>query len=281
MTLPVYWTTVGVRRKKTLRSERKKVNNIGELLKKEKLVVVRVMYCLSSSERLLKEEIDGLVDIMQVLGPNAPNCFAIVFTKADPGGPKHRKWSQSFDTDPMVVGVKAAFGEDCKAAFCGYQSVDRVKAILFPSDHKASSEHCIDPTTIRTVESKKKLKEKIGTLRGTIRDLIAKLQGAQANKMSPNELREFVKNELKDTKKLREAVKARMFLCLPLSARRELKRLDVALGELENGKLDLDTIANAEARLREKAELALPFWKLVMGDAAPKTAEEVLDLMNS
>lgn len=154
-----------------------KVNQIGRVLKRSNLTVCRVFYCVSSTERLLKEEIDWLADIIQMLGgQKVMQVFAIILTKVDAGFQK-RKFEKDFDNHELVKTLRGAF-TNCPVVTSGYDNVDSVKRLLVPCEEEPS--FSVTPDVIKVVIPKADLETQLTQTRTKLAEVVKTLQGKES-----------------------------------------------------------------------------------------------------
>lgn len=252
-----------------------KVNKIGALLKEKCLEVSRVFYCVSSTERLLLEEIDWLADIIQMLGgQTVMTVFAVVLTKVDAGFQK-KKFEKDFDNHELVKLLKAAFA-NCPVVTSGYDNVDSVKKLLVPVEETHS--FVIKPDAIKTITPKADLESQ---LKQTQAKLAAVMKVIESKGSTEVDIKAELERLDEEIDSLTERITNAGWWCPFAEIDKAQKRIrtcrslmrDLKLNgmkshdekmEFERQKLELrDAIKDAEMELKEKMNLGKMFMKLI------------------
>lgn len=254
-----------------------KVNKIGALVKEGDLEVARVFYCVASTERLLKEEIDWLADIIQMLGGKpVMQVFAIVLTKVDAGFQK-RKFEKDFENHELVKVLKAAF-PNCPVVTSGYENVDGVKKLLVPVGEETS--FGVKPTEIKTITPKADLETQLKQTQAQLAKIMAAIDGQDSTKQGFQDEISSLEDQIDAlTERITnagwwcpwdEVEKATKRIRTCQSLIRDLKRNEMKSNDdknkFERQKLELlAAIRAAEMELREKASIGKMFVKLLVG----------------
>merc|ERR1719367_2063467 len=167
-----------------------KVNSIGGLLKDQDLTIARVLYCVASTERFLKEEIDWLADIVQMMGgEKIMRCFAVVLTKVDDGFQK-TKYEKNFDSNEVVVTLRKAF-PGCPIVTAGYGNIENVANLLVAS--RTETPFKVEPEEIKTIKPKADLETQLRQLQ----QQIAKMESMLSSATKPEHMQSEI-NDLED-----------------------------------------------------------------------------------
>lgn len=252
-----------------------KVNRIGLLLKEGDLQVSRVFYCVASTERLLKEEIDWLADIIQMLGgERVMQVFAVVLTKVDDGFQK-KKFEKDFESQPLVKMLKAAF-TNCPIVTSGYNNVDSVKKLLVPVEEPNC--FAVKPDAIKTITPKADLETQLAQTQAKLAEVMKAMEGKDSAKVDIKAQIASLEGEIDDmTERIANAgwwcpgpeiEKASRHIRRCRSLIRELKsnemKSDEDKSKFERQKLELlDVIRDAETELKEKMKLGQLFMRLL------------------